>query len=109
MTGTPPIKFSLDMTSWFDSSYNGKLSLLSGTMSLREIYKNINMKNNLKNSRVQLSMQEESMMRSFYHTKIRDICGALDFSLMIEYDAHLFLHGYFLKYGILDHDAKHIM
>jgi hypothetical protein len=49
------------------------------------------------------------MMRSFYHAKIRDICGALDYSFMVEYDAHMMLHRYFLRHGILEYDIKHTM
>ncbi len=109
--GQPSFNFSIlkVMTLWYDSSINGKLSLLENENSLEQIYKKINLKTNSNSSKIQLSVQEEAMMRSFYHAKIRDICGALDFSLMIEYDAHVFLHKYFLEHGILDHDTKHTM
>ena len=95
--------------SWFDHSSNGKLSLLSNSKCLHQIYEKINLKTNLNPNNIQFSHQEENMMRAFYHTKIRDICGALEYSLMVEYDAHVYLHRYFLKYGILDHDTKHVM
>lgn len=93
----------------YDLSSNGKLSLLPAANSLEQIYKEINLKTNSYSSKIQFLVQEEAMMRSFYHSKIRDICGALDFSLMVEYDAHVFLHKYFLENGILDHDTKHAM
>lgn len=113
MRSAPPPSLSFFflkvMTLWYDSSSNGKLSLLSSVNSLEQIYKDINLKTNSASSKIQISIQEEAMMRPFYHTKIRDICGALDFSLMVEHDAHVFLHRYFLKHGILDHDIKHAM
>lgn len=99
----------MGVASWFDHSSNGKLSLLSDSESLYQIYDKINSKTNSNHLKVRFSHQEETMMRAFYHTKIKDICGALEYSLMIEYDAHVFLHKYFLKYGILDHDTKHVM
>lgn len=94
---------------WFDKSPNGKAYLLSGAEELNKIYKDINSSSNLTYPKLQLTIQEEAMMRSFYHTKIRDICGALDYSFMVEYDAHMLLHKYFLKNGILDNDIKHAM
>ena len=94
---------------WFDKSLNGKAYLLSNVGDLNNIYKRINLSSNSVYPKVQLTIQEEAMMRTFYHTKIRDICGALDYSLMVEYDAHMMLHKYFLKYGILDNDIKHAM
>lgn len=94
---------------WFDISPNGKTSLLPDIESLQSIYKSVNILSNSISSKVQLSIQEEAMMRSFYHAKIRDICGALDYSFMVEYDAHMMLHRYFLKHGILENDIKHVM
>lgn len=99
----------MKIASWFDHSLNGKLSLLSDSESLYQTYDKINLKTNSNHLKIQFSQQEEAMMRAFYHSKIKDICGALEYSLMIENDAHVFLHKYFLKYGILDHDTKHVM
>lgn len=56
-----------------------------------------------------LTPQEEAIMRSYYQSKVQDICEALDFSLAVMADAHFFLHHYFTKHSILDHDAKHVM
>lgn len=95
--------------SWFDHSSNGKLSLLHDSNCLHQIYEKINLKTNSNPAKIQFSLQDEAMMRTFYHAKIRDICGALEYSLMVEYDAHVYLNKYFLKYGILDHDTKHVM
>lgn len=94
---------------WFDHSPDGSPSLLSDSSCLQKIYEKLNLKTNSEYPNIQLSLKEEAMMRLFYHTKIRDICGALEYSLMVEYDAHVLLHKYFLRHGILDHDAKHAM
>lgn len=94
---------------WFDKSPHGKVYILPDLISLKEIYKNINFTTNSIYPKAQLSLTEEAMLRSFYHAKIRDICGALDYSLMVEYDAHMMLHKYFLKHGMLDNDIKHTM
>lgn len=99
----------MTINSWFDHSLNGKLSLITNIENLRSIYQKINLKTNSNVSKVQFSGEEEAMMRSFYHSKIRDICNALEYSMMVEHDAHYFLHKYFLKYGILDYDTKHVM
>lgn len=56
-----------------------------------------------------LTPHEEAIMRSYYQSKVQDICEALEFSLAVMSDAHLFLHNYFTKHSILDHDAKHVM
>lgn len=94
---------------WYDHSPNGKLSLCADNEYLKQLYGEINLKTNSEFPSVQLTMSEEAMMRSFYHTKIRDICGALEYSLIVEYDAHSFLHRYFTKHGILKYDTKHVM
>jgi hypothetical protein len=94
---------------WFDKSPNGRAYLLSDVEELHIIYKKINLSSNSAYPKLQLTIDEEAMMRTFYHAKIRDICGALDYSFMVEYDAHMMLHKYFLKYGILENDTKHAM
>lgn len=94
---------------WFDHSTNGKLSILEGSESLKNIYEGINQKTKMDYPHVHLTFDEEKMMRSFYHVNIREICGTLEYSLMVEYDAHYFLHKYFLCHGILHYDAKHVM
>lgn len=106
---TPDENPKMTVASWFNLSTNGKPSLFSDSESLQNIYEKIISRTNSSQSMAQFSQQEGAMMRAFYHTKIRDICGALEYSLMVEYDAHIFLHKYFLKYGILDHDTKHVM
>ena len=102
-------RMALASQSWFDSSSNGKSSLLPDLESLNQIYGKINLTTCSNRHKVIFSREEEAMMRTFYHAKIKDICGALEYSLMVEYDAHVFLHKYFLKYGILDYDTKHVM
>ena len=101
--------YFMTMAHWFDKSSTGKSYLLSSLDELNRIYRNINLSSNSSFPKLQLTIQEESMMRSFYHSKIRDICGALDYSFMVEYDAHMLLHKYFLKYGILENDVMHAM
>ena len=76
---------------------------------LLNCYKKINIKTNELCSNIPISPDEEAWMRIFYHSKIRDICGALEFALNVQFDAHFLLHRYFLKYGVVEYDLKHIM
>ena len=99
----------MTLSHWFDQSPNGKHFLLPGLDFLHNIYEKINSRTNQLSPELNLLESEAAKMRIFFHTKIRDICSALEFSLMVEYDAHVFLHKYFIKHGLLDHDTKYIM
>ena len=82
---------------------------VNDSSELSAIYLQINCKSSHIFEKYYISIEEEQILRKFYHSKIRDICGALDYSLLVEYDAHYFLHRYFVKYGLLEFDVKHAM
>ena len=107
INGAPSLSFLLlIMTDWYNHSPNGKSTLFT---NIDQIHAELNLRTNSQFPNIKLSMEEESMMKSFYHSNIRDICATLEYSLMVEYDAHFFLHRYFLKHGALQNDMKHLM
>ncbi len=61
------------------------------------------------NENLQISTDEAACMRKYYHSKIRDICQALEFTMAVTADAHFFLHKYFTRFSVLEHDLKHVM
>lgn len=94
----------------FEHSQNGRPLLIPSLEELNSIYLNILDKCNqpLEES-YKINAQEAASMRSYYHTKIRDISQALDFSMAVTADAHFFLHKYFTRFSVLEHDLKHVM
>ncbi len=94
----------------FEHSQNGRALLLSSVEQLHTIHFDLL---NAANSRIEEALRlnplEATVMRRYYHSKIRDICQALEFSLAVAADAHFLLHKYFTRFSVLEHDLKHVM
>lgn len=99
----------------YEQSRNGRSLLVSSQEELNAIHTGLLARTNERlgetetAEELKLTAQETLVMRTYYHSKIRDICQALDFSMAVAADAHIFLHRYFIRFGPLEHDLKHTM
>jgi hypothetical protein len=94
---------------WFGCPSNESMHVFFDSVSLCQTYKKLNNRTISNSNNTSITVDEEQMIRKFYHSKIKDICAALDYSIFVQSDAHIFLHRYFIKYGILEFDIKHAM